>query len=546
VGNDTITGGAGNDTLIGGTGNDTLRGGLGNDTLTGGTNTDQFRLQSNGGTDTITDMTRGTDKIGFLGGAITGGVTFANTVASSPGAALNTADYIQGSRTTIASLAASDSNKVVEASAAIANAATGTTVNAVLNTYVILYTGTVGQIWFDADWRDTTGRLQIATLSNITANLAAITSFTNTDFVVYGNSAATITGLTVTATGISYTATDADKDSLNYSGAFIGQGSVSTGTLSTLTATEQASLVRQGSVQITDGTATTPVGLEAAFGTGNGDNITAGLSQKSALYGFGGNDTFNFAAGATGLTIADIVSGGTGTDTVALTGDTLISATDFNNVSSIEAITVANVTQNVSITTVDALVDSGATLMLNASGLTIGKLTFNGAAETNGAFNITGGAGADSITGGAGNDTITGGAGNDMLIGGVGNDTITSGLGADTFIWKLGDGGSIGIPVTDAITDFNLDSVALGGDVLDLRDLLVGESAGNLANFLHFEKAGGDTVVHVSATGGFSGGFTAVADVQIITLSAVDLVTGFANDQAIITDLLSKQKLITD
>jgi Ca2+-binding RTX toxin-like protein len=150
------------------------------------------------------------------------------------------------------------------------------------------------------------------------------------------------------------------------------------------------------------------------------------------------------------------------------------------------------------------------------------------------------------LIGTTGADTLSGGVNSDTLAGGGGADTLTGGLGADTFVWKLGDGGSIGISVTDAITDFNVDSVALGGDVLDLRDLLVGESAGNLANFLHFEKAGGDTVVHVSATGGFSGGFTAVADVQIITLSAVDLVTGFANDQAIITDLLSKQKLITD
>jgi hypothetical protein len=34
--------------------------------------------------------------------------------------------------------------------------------------------------------------------------------------------------------------------------------------------------------------------------------------------------------------------------------------------------------------------------------------------------------------------------------------------------------------------------------------------------------------------------------VQVITLTGVDLVTGFANDQAIIQDLLTKQKLITD
>ena len=35
-------------------------------------------------------------------------------------------------------------------------------------------------------------------------------------------------------------------------------------------------------------------------------------------------------------------------------------------------------------------------------------------------------------------------------------------------------------------------------------------------------------------------------DVQVITLTAIDLVTGFANNQQIIADLLFKQKLITD
>ena len=233
------------------------------------------------------------------------------------------------------------------------------------------------------------------------------------------------------------------------------------------------------------------------------------------------------------------MDGGTGTDTVALTGNTLISATDFNNVSSIETIAVANTTTNVNITTVDALVDSGATLILDARSLTTGVLTFNGAAETNGAFNITGGAGADTITGGAGADTITGGAGNDTITGGAG-------LGADTFVWKLNDGGLAGSPVTDTITDFNVAAVASGGDALDLRDLLVGESTGILANYLHFDYTGVNTIVHVSSTGQYGPIFNSASDVQTITLTGVNLVQSFTDDNAIIQDLLTKQKLITD
>ncbi|MBL0011887.1 MAG: hypothetical protein IPP22_14815 [Nitrosomonas sp.] len=84
----------------------------------------------------------------------------------------------------------------------------------------------------------------------------------------------------------------------------------------------------------------------------------------------------------TGLTSADTVNGGAGIDTVALTGNTAaVAATNFNNVSNIKAITVENTTTNIAITTVNALVAAGATLTLQATSLTTGILTFNGAAE---------------------------------------------------------------------------------------------------------------------------------------------------------------------
>jgi large repetitive protein len=103
------------------------------------------------------------------------------------------------------------------------------------------------------------------------------------------------------------------------------------------------------------------------------------------------------------------------------------------------------------------------------------------------------------------------------------------------------------------MTDFNVAAKASGGDVLDLRDLLSGEyhneGTGNLVNFLHFEKHGSDTKVHISSTGGFGGGFTEGAEDQTIMLQGVDLyasVGSNATDQQIILDLLTKQKLITD
>jgi hypothetical protein len=148
------------------------------------------------------------------------------------------------------------------------------------------------------------------------------------------------------------------------------------------------------------------------------------------------------------------------------------------------------------------------------------------------------------------NDILTGTAGADRIIGGAGNDTMTGGLGADVFAWKFGDQGSPGTPAVDRITDFN----NVAGDMnnkLDLRDLLQGENhasgTGNLANFLHFEKAGSDTIVHVSSSGAFSSGYSASNENQTIVLQNVDLSAGGLNtDQQIIQDLLNKGKLQTD
>ena len=166
---------------------------------------------------------------------------------------------------------------------------------------------------------------------------------------------------------------------------------------------------------------------------------------------------------------------------------------------------------------------------------------------------LNGGAGNDILRGGAGNDILKGGDGNDILIGGKGNDTLTGGAGVDVFKWDHGDDGVAGTPARDTITDFNKAAVSQGGDVLDVRDLLQGENAGNLVNYLHFEKSGSDTIVHISANGGFvndahnvSGAFSSGTTTQQIVLAGVDLTTGQTTDAAIINNLLSQQKLITD
>jgi VCBS repeat-containing protein len=186
-----------------------------------------------------------------------------------------------------------------------------------------------------------------------------------------------------------------------------------------------------------------------------------------------------------------------------------------------------------------------------------------------GSDSIFAGAGADVLFGGSGDDIINSGSGTDRLIGGAGNDTMQGGdVGenfVDVFVWSLGDQGVAGTPAVDTIQNFSTTAAGgsgSGGDVLDLRDLLVGEHVGgsnainNLADYLHFEVSGSSTIIHVSHTGGFAAdshtvgaGYTSGAETQQIVLSGVNLqslYSGATTDQQIITQLLNNNKLITD
>ncbi|MEY4756404.1 MAG: hypothetical protein RJA34_1302, partial [Pseudomonadota bacterium] len=165
---------------------------------------------------------------------------------------------------------------------------------------------------------------------------------------------------------------------------------------------------------------------------------------------------------------------------------------------------------------------------------------------------VLGLAGDDSLTGGAGNDHLEGGAGNDTLVGGSGNDVLMGGAGADVFKWSLNDQGSTVTPAADHITDFNLSPVAAGGDVLDLKDLLVNEHDGssadssNLTQYLHFSDVGGKAVLSVDHDGG-----TPLTPDQTITfdnmsLSQLQTALGASTDAEIIAKLLANGNLKTD
>lgn len=161
---------------------------------------------------------------------------------------------------------------------------------------------------------------------------------------------------------------------------------------------------------------------------------------------------------------------------------------------------------------------------------------------------VNAGSGNDLIRGGAGTDTLNGNTGNDILMGGTGSDQLTGNTGVDVFRWEQGD--AVGSP-TDSVTDFDTASLANGGDIIDLSALLqgegsIGDNPGNLANYMHFELSGSDTVLYISIDGDFQGGFNLSDTDQQIVFENTNLLDGYSGDHGLIAALLTEGKLIVD
>jgi hypothetical protein len=143
-------------------------------------------------------------------------------------------------------------------------------------------------------------------------------------------------------------------------------------------------------------------------------DISATASNANNVINLGaGNDTV--AADLDALDTGTI-AGGAGTDVInislsttntARTLSTTLTGFETINFTSPAATLAATIADAYSITVVDENVAAGITQTINGSNLT-GTLTWNGAAELDGKFSITGGIGADSLTGGSLVDTISG------------------------------------------------------------------------------------------------------------------------------------------
>jgi Ca2+-binding RTX toxin-like protein len=344
---------------------------------------------------------------------------------------------------------------------------------------------------------------------------------------------------------------------------------------------------------------------EILAGSSGNDTLNGG-GGSDLLFGNAGDDTLNVTSGNNLLVGGigdDTLSGGSGNDTYVfgmadgndvITGDSggtdriVFDANGANitGLSFLDSSTTGN-SGNLIITYNGQQITVNSHFTTSATG-TIETVTFWGGA-TYGAYNLgsgdyaistddvgnrtasagvntilsgstagdtlIGNTGNDLLFGGAGNDSLNGGSGNDLLVGGAGSDTLTGGLGADVFKWELADAGAAGSPAVDTITDFE---AFTAGEVLDLRDLLVGESAtaASLDNYLHFEVTGGNTIIHISSSGGFgdnnnisigSAGISTATETQQIVLQGIDATAmGFTTDQQIIQALLDNNKLVTD
>ncbi|MBC7452372.1 MAG: cadherin domain-containing protein, partial [Massilia sp.] len=162
----------------------------------------------------------------------------------------------------------------------------------------------------------------------------------------------------------------------------------------------------------------------AALSTG-GDGIAPADSDDSVLVYI-----------VNSLNVDDVIDGGGGFDTLQISApqNVVLGPSTLIN---FEALIVTSGIQY--ITSSDATVGAGKTLLVDASA-SAAALTWNGAAETDGAFRLLGGSASDTFVGGAGadiisafdgDDVIAGNAGNDIISGGLGNDTVSAGPGND-------------------------------------------------------------------------------------------------------------------
>jgi Ca2+-binding RTX toxin-like protein len=245
--------------------------------------------------------------------------------------------------------------------------------------------------------------------------------------------------------------------------------------------------------------------ISGTVGTGNSSGNVMTTDGENVLRGLAGNDTLNGSAGN------DTLDGGMGTD--SMTGGF---GDDTYVVDNAADAIVENIGEGID------TVRSSVSYTLG-DGVEVETLNLTGRGNLNGTGNkldntvsgnvgnnvLMGMDGDDTLLGGAGNDMVAGGIGMDLLVGGEGTDTLTGGADSDRHDFNSLDGS------VDIIAGFSSAAPGMGGDILDLADLLIGfdPMQSVIDNFVQYVQQGGDTRVQVNADG-MGADFVAVAVLQ--------------------------------
>ena len=188
--------------------------------------------------------------------------------------------------------------------------------------------------------------------------------------------------------------------------------------------TLDASAETDGSYDITAG-----AGDDMITGGAKNDVIRTGAGVDHAYGGFGDDNLYagsDFGSG-------EIMDGGTGFDTLHLSGTYSLFGISSGMIPQIEKIQIDSDT-DVSMAVLANAVSEGVNLIIDATAMSSAhRLDFNGDQESS-PFTLLLGAGADQIVAGNGDDKITGGGGDDYIVALDGNDTINGGGGDDVLI----------------------------------------------------------------------------------------------------------------
>jgi Ca2+-binding RTX toxin-like protein len=445
-----------------------------NDTLTGGAGNDSFTFATTAGLES-------TDTV--VGGAGTDTIKLTATAAVT--AALHGVRTVENITTTGAggniSITVGSDNVITASTTLTTNASSSTT--------------TGNTLTYDGSAVSTATKVQNVTG---TAGADTITGGAGNDIVVGGDSADKITGgagvdnlsggagddLFVVGTAAHFTSLATVETVSGGTGTDVLE--FSAGTAATVTAADLAAISSIEKIRTLDTTGNFTVTLTDAIYTANGNtamtinasalttgDLTVTASSLTAANSVtveidkaatDSNAGSNIALGAGNDTVkidlsklddAATISGGSGNDTLTVTADTgNAQVTLINTVTGFETMNFGS-DDGYSIVTVDANVASGVTLTVDGSALiTTNTLTFNGSAELDGKFAMTGGAASDTLTGGSGVDTISGGAGADVITGGAGADSLTGAAGADVFVYTSASVAHSAGTNADTITDF--------------------------------------------------------------------------------------------